>query len=418
MRLWAAQAISAFGSRITRTALPIIAVAALGESEAIVALLAAVSLAPGAVLALFAGGFVDRGKKRRILIAADLVRALAIVSLTIAWALGILSIVHVCIVGAMVGAASALFQIADVAYLPALVSRTELVDGNSKLQTTEAFAEISGPASAGVLIAALGAPVAVVIDAVSYVWSAFMLGRIKTVEPSPGPDGASLSMSASMWQTTKDLKIGMRAVFRNELVRPVVVASIIWTGSYGFFAALYTLFCLRTLGLSQTAFGVIIAMGGVGSIIGAVGARPLARRLGIGPTIVVASIIISLSGLCIPLAGGSFAVAVALLCTQQLVGDGFSVIFTIHAVTLRQTVLRREVLGRANAAITACVTGVVPIMAIAAGVLAELTSIRFAMWIGMALAMMVPFVLWPLRRLKQLPSTDLSNQSANETLRS
>ena len=85
-------------------------------------------------------------------------------------------------------------------------------------------------------------------------------------------------MSASMWQTTKDLKIGMRAVFRNELVRPVVVASIIWTGSYGFFAALYTLFCLRTLGLSQTAFGVIIAMGGVGSIIGAVAARPLARR--------------------------------------------------------------------------------------------------------------------------------------------
>ena len=181
MRLWAAQAISAFGSRITRTALPIIAVAALAESEAVVATLAAVSLAPAAVLALFAGGLVDRGKKRRILVWADLVRALVIGSLTIAWAFGALSIVHVCVVGATVGAASALFQIADVAYLPALVSRTELVDGNSKLQTTEAFAEISGPASAGVLIAALGAPVAVVIDAVSYLWSAFMLGRIKTV---------------------------------------------------------------------------------------------------------------------------------------------------------------------------------------------------------------------------------------------
>ena len=124
MRLWTAQAISAFGSRITRTALPIIAVATLGESEAIVALLAAVSLAPGAVLALFAGGFVDRGEKRRILVWADIVRAVVIGSLTIAWAFGALSIIHVCIVGATVGAASALFQIADVAYLPALVSRS------------------------------------------------------------------------------------------------------------------------------------------------------------------------------------------------------------------------------------------------------------------------------------------------------
>ncbi|MEO8846863.1 MAG: MFS transporter [Kofleriaceae bacterium] len=413
MRLWSAQAISAFGSRITRTALPIIAVAALGESESIVALLAAVSLAPGAVLALFAGGFVDRGVKRRILVWADLARALVIVSLTIAWAFGVLSIVHVCIVGATVGAASALFQIADIAYLPALVTRSELVDGNSKLQTTEAFAEISGPASAGVLIAALGAPIAVVIDAVSYLWSALMLGRIKTVEPPASPDGASLSMSASMWQTTKDLKIGMRAVFRNALVRPLVIASIIWTASYGFFVALYTMFCLRTLGLSQTVFGLIIAVGGVGSIIGALGARPLARRLGVGPTIFLASIFVSLAQLCVPLASGSFVAIVVLLCIQQLVGDGFSVVFTIHAVTLRQTVLRREVLGRANAAITACVTGVVPFAAIAAGVIAELTSIRFAFWIGMAMPLCVPFVLWPLRRL---PSTDLMSQSASETL--
>jgi MFS family permease len=417
MRLWAAQAISAFGSRITRTALPIIAVAALGESEAIVAILAAVSLAPAAVLSLFAGGFVDRGKKRRILVWSDLIRAGAIASLTIAWAFGALSIVHVCIVGAAVGAASALFQIADVAYLPAIVARGELVDGNSKLQTTEAFAEITGPASAGVLIAALGAPIAVVIDAASYIWSAFMLGRIRAVESPAAPDIASVSMSTSMWQTTKDLKIGMRAVFRDKLVRPVVIAMIVWTGAYGFFAALYTLFCLRTLGLSQSTFGVIIAMGGVGSIVGAFAARPLARALGVGPTILVSSVIISLSGLCIPLARGPYVVVIALLCTQQLVGDCLSVVFNIHAVTLRQTVLRREVLGRANAAITACITGVVPFMAIAAGVLAELTSIRTAIWIGMVISLTVPFVLWPLRHVKHLPSVELMNQSADETIR-
>ena len=158
-------------------------------------------------------------------------------------------------------------------------------------------------------------------------------------------------------------------------------------------------------------------MGGVGSIIGALTARPLARRLGVGRTIVIAAVLLSLAQLCIPLASGSFVTVIVLLCAQQLVGDCFSVIFTIHAVTLRQTVLRREVLGRANAAITACVTGVVPFMAIAAGLIAELTSIRFAFWIGMLLALAAPMVLWPLRRLKQLPSQDLQHQSAADTLK-
>jgi Na+/melibiose symporter-like transporter len=268
-----------------------------------------------------------------------------------------------------------------------------------------------------VLIAALGAPIAVVIDAVSYLWSAVMLGRIQKVEPPTGPEQAAMSMSQSMWQTTKDLRVGMRAVFGNSLVRPIVLASIVWTASYGFFAALYTLFCLRTLGLSQATFGVIIAMGGVGSIIGAFLARPLARALGVGRTIVVSAIIIVAIGACIPLAGGSAALAIALLCTHQLIGDGMSVVFNIHTVTLRQTVLRREVLGRANAAITACTSGVTPIMAILAGVIAETTSVRFAIWIGMALPVAVPFVLWPLRGIRQLPSTDLMSQSAGETIR-
>src|SRR5690348_1687787 len=179
LRLWAAQAISAFGSRITRTALPIIAVTTLGQPAVVLGVLAAMQLVPGVVLAMLAGGLVDRGRKRRILVTADLIRAGLVASLTLAWALGTLSMVQVVIVGAGVGAASALFQITDLAYLPALIGRRRLVEGNAKLETTEAIAEITGPASAGALIAALGAPLAVVIDAASYLWSAFMLGRIR-----------------------------------------------------------------------------------------------------------------------------------------------------------------------------------------------------------------------------------------------
>ncbi len=401
LRLWAAQAISAFGSRITRTALPIIAVETLGEPESIVGLLAALQLAPGVILALFAGGFVDRGRKRRILVGADLLRAACVGSLTIAWAAGVLSIIHVFAVGAIVGAASALFQITDVAYLPAVVGKHQLAEGNAKLEATEAIAEITGPASAGVLIAALGAPLAVVIDAASYVWSAWMLGRIEAAEPEPAP--APELASASMWQSTMDLKIGMRAVFGHPQLRPLVMGLMVFWLSYGFFAALYTLLCLRTLGLSQATFGVIIAMGGIGSVIGAAASRPMVRKIGLGPTLLGASILTVTAGILIPLAGGSHVLVLVFLGGHQLIGDGFAVIFNIQAITLRQTVLRQEVLGRANAAIHVCTAGIVPFAALLAGTLAQLTSIRFAMWVGVLIALVAPVLMWPLRRLREMP---------------
>ena len=134
--------------------------------------------------------------------------------------------VHVILVGAAVGAASALFQITDVAYLPLLIGKQQLAEGNAKLEATEAIAEITGPASAGALIAALGAPLAVAIDAVSYVWSAFMLGRIRAPEPPPQP---APSAESSTWQSSRDMRVGMRAVFGHPLVRPIVLALMVWS---------------------------------------------------------------------------------------------------------------------------------------------------------------------------------------------
>src|SRR5687767_6722917 len=137
MRLWAAQAVSAFGSRITRTALPIIAVTTLNQSAGVVSLLMAMQLGPGILVGLFAGGFIDRSRKRPILIGADLARAAAVASLTIAWALGYLNIVHLMVVGAVVGAGTALFSITDNTYLPSLIGRKQLAEGNAKLESTE-----------------------------------------------------------------------------------------------------------------------------------------------------------------------------------------------------------------------------------------------------------------------------------------
>ncbi|HEY0990265.1 MAG TPA: MFS transporter, partial [Kofleriaceae bacterium] len=336
-----------------------------------------------------------------------------VASLTVAWGLGLLSMIHVVVVGAGVGAASALFQITDVAYLPTLIGRRRLVEGNAKLETTEAVAEITGPASAGVLIAALGAPLAVVIDAASYVWSAVMLGRIRTADrtdpiapaAAEEPDDAGAAQS---FRTGEDFRIGLRAIFGHPLVRPIVLTLMVWSIAGGFFMALYTPYCLRELQLSKATFGVIIAMGGVGSLGGAILSRTLARALGVGRTLIATSALSLLCTLLIPIAGNftSPAMKIGFLAAHQLLGDGFAVAFIILAVTLRQTVLPRAVLGRANAAVHVCTSGVLPITAVLAGGLAALIGIHAAVWTGFLIGLAAPIFVWPLRHLQAMPAGD------------
>jgi MFS family permease len=396
--LWAAQAVSAFGSRITRTALPIIAVTTLGAPEEIVGVLVAVNSAPSVIFALVAGGYVDRGRKRRLMIRADLVRAGIIASLTIAWAAGVLAMPHVVVVGAVVGAASALFQIADAAYLPSLVAPHQLAEGNAKLATTDALAEVCGPASAGVLFAVLGAPLAVVINAATYLWSAVMLGRIRNVNEAP-------PAATEPPHVGRDLAIGLRAVFGHPLVRPTVIASGFALIAGGFFATLYTLYCFRVLDLDKATFGVIIAMGGVGAVIGAQLARPLARAIGLGRAIVLSAMFSLAGALFIPLARGPEVFKIGCLVAHQLLSDGLWIVFAIHTATLRQTVLPKAVLGRANAATFVVTVGVMPIAALVAGELASLTSIRIAVWVGVSIGLFATPFLLPLWRLRELPAS-------------
>jgi MFS family permease len=422
LRLWSAQAISAIGSRITRTALPIIAISTLDQPETSVALLWSLYIIPGLVLALFAGGFVDRTRKRRVLIIADLFRAACVGSLTLSWALDLLTMAQLIVVGMFVGAASALFQIADVAYLPTLVGKKQLPEGNAKLEATEGVAEVSGPAGAGILIGLLGAPLAVGLDALSYVWSAIMLGRIRTVEPAPVPSASSAltAEGSTTSRTMRDLKTGMRAIFGHPHVRPIIIALLVWSIVGGFFTSLYALYCLRTLDLSPELFGAIVAIGGIGSLAGAFLSRHLVKRFGLGPTMILSAVISVVSGLLIPLARGPDWFALVCLGAHQLINDCFSVVFMINATSLRQTVLPRTVLGRANAAAHICMSGPYPIVIIVAGALAEATSIRTAVWVGMSIGFLVPFTLLSLRSLQKMPepaasSTDLPVEPASSS---
>ncbi len=410
IRLWSAQTFSAFGSRITRTALPIIAVATLGVPEGLMGVMSAAQFAPGVLIAMLAGGFIDRRSKRRILIGADLARVVLVASLPIAWWFGALTLLQLGIVGAGVGAATALFMITDNAYLPALISKQHLEEGNTKLETTDAIAEIGGPAAAGSLIAALGAPLAVVVDAVSYLWSALWLAQIR--EPKRDDAAAPVAEAIGPAGPRKlarppalaDLKVGLRTIFSHPQVKWLVFAHMVWSISGGFFMTLYSMYCLRILHLSTTVLGIVIACGGIGALLGALLSRGLKRRFGIGPTIVVASTLSLLVATLMPLAAGtSHLTMLVLLVTHQVASDGFAVAYVVQAVTLRQTVLPAELLGRCNAAIHVCTNGIVPIAALSAGLLAELAGITVAVWVGVLVGLLAPLFLLPLWRLRSLP---------------
>jgi len=180
---------------------------------------------------------------------------------------------------------------------------------------------------------------------------------------------------------------------------------MVWSLSGGFFLALYTPFCLRELQLTEGTFGVIVGMGGIGALAGALVSRKLVRRIGLGHTLIATSVLSLACALFIPLAGGSFAMIVAFLVAHQLLSDGFSVAFVIQAVTLRQTVLPKQTLGRANAAIHVVTSGLLPIAAVLAGVIAEVAGTRFAVWVGVLIGLVAPVLLLPLRHLREMPAS-------------
>jgi predicted MFS family arabinose efflux permease len=340
-RLWAAQGVSAFGARITREGLPLTAVLLLGASPTQIGILAAMSRGPALVVGLMAGGFVDRSRRRGLLIGMDVIRAVLLASVPIAAWLHLLSMPHLFLATATIGAASVLFEIADHAYLPALVSAPELTKANARLSATDSVAEVGGPALAGMMFQWLGGPYAMMINAATYLVSAAFLGSIVRREPPP--------VAGERARVGRDVVDGWRAALAEPRVAPLLLmeGSNALFGS--FFAALYLIFALKVVGLTTSLLGLTIACGGVGALGGAFIARRLARAIGVGPAIGTAAIGAALSMILIPLAPANRTLGMGFLCAAQVTGDALWVTAAILATSLRQTLLPRAVLGRVSA---------------------------------------------------------------------
>jgi len=391
VRLWAAQIGSAFGSRITRTVLPIIAILMVGASTTQIGILSVLGVTPGLFVAAFAGGMIDRGSKRNILIAADLVRAVAILAIPVSAWLGVLEICQLYAVITIVGIASAIFQIADNTYLPSLIAKKHLVSANSKLEATDSIAEATGPGIAGILVQLITAPMAMVIDAGTYLWSAFMLLRIDTpenpTEPKPKSDGLF-----------SDAIAGFRVCMGHPTIKSLLVVNTLMNFFGGFFMTLYMVLGLTMLNLSPAVLGMVISVGGIGSFIGAMYAGKISNRLGIRRALLFTLIAGQVAGLLIPASLINPDYGVWFLVASQLFEDAFITIFFILALSLRQEIIPTDVLGRANATFHVVTHSLFPVGALIAGPLTIWIGFEATLWIAALGGLMtIPVLMLPQR---------------------
>ena len=397
LRLWTGQTISEMGSVVTRTALPILAVLILHAGALELGVLVASASVAVLLVGLFAGVVVDRAPRRPLMIGADVGRALLLASIPAAAFAGRLGMEQLYVVAFLEAALGSFFEVAYRSYLPGLVAPDRLLEANTKIGMTSAVAELGGPGIGGTLVQLVSAPLAILVDAASYVASAVSIALIRAPERAPLPADRPLALR-------RDLAAGLVAVGRHPLLRPLALASVTSALFGNFFAALYTLYALDELGLSPFLLGLTVSAGGVGALAATALVGPLTARFGLGPTLVWTRLGAGILAFLIPLAGGPPLVAALFLFIPQLVGDGLATVSQINGLTLRQLVTPAPLLGRVNGTIHVLLQGVAPVGAIAGALVAESFGIRAA--VGLAVVGSFAgllFLVWsPIRTLRSI----------------
>ena len=392
LRLWAGQAISELGSRVTVLALPLGAILVLHASAFQVALLRTFEVAPLLLFALPAGVWIDRVRRRPLMIAADVVSALALASIPLAYWTGTLSLAEVYAVAFVVGALAVVFDVAYLSFLPSLLPPERLADGNAKLQATRSATESAGPAVAGVLVGLFTAPVAILADAVSFAASALLVGSIRRPEERVEVERRRLGT---------ELAEGVRYVFAQPYLRTLTTWSAGWSFFNSGFLALMVVYLVRGLGLSATTVGWILGLGSLGGVLGALVSARVVARFGIGPTIAVSGVLSSLGIFGLPLAPRAFPHPVVI--AGQIVATGFGMLFNVNQLTLRQAITPPRLMGRMNSVVRLMYWGMGPVGAVVGGALASWIGVRPTLWVEAvgATVVMIPLLVSPLLRLRR-----------------
>ena len=361
--IWTGQTVSQLGSHVTLVALPLSAILVLGATPLQVGLLTATGFASAALVGLVAGVWVDRVRRRRVLIASQLVLAVTTGSVPIAGWLGLLRLEHLFGLEAINGALTVLSTTASQAYLPTLVGTEHVTEANAKLATASSVTRIAGPGLAGGLVQAFSAPVAILADALSFLLSAGCLMLIRAPDPP--------TTSAGRRGILEEIQEGLYLMLGHRLIRPLVLAS----GAYNFFAAMfvavYTLFMVRELGLGPTEVGGIIASGGLGGVLGGLAAGRVARRFGAGRAIVGGAILLAVMHVAAPAASGPPMATVPLLGVAGLLAQFGLGVYAVNRTSLVQQLVPAHVLGRVAASQQVIGLAAVPIGAALGGLIGE-----------------------------------------------
>jgi MFS family permease len=399
-RLFVADAISQVGSQVTLLALPLVAVLALAAQPFQVGVLAAAETAAFLLVGLPAGAWVDRMRRRSVLIVGDLGRSLLLGSIPIAWWAGVLTMPQLYVVALFTGVLTVFFDVAYQSYLPHLVGKEHLVDGNAKLEIVRSASVLGGPTVGGLLVQLLTAPVAIAVDAVSFLGSAMFVGLIRKreVKPERAPDA----------HLGREIAQGLRFVFGNRLLRAIAACTASFNLCTSIAWPMLVVYLARDLDLAPGLIGLFFSFGGAGALVGAFVTGPLARRLGQGPTIWMSTFVGGLAHLLIPLAANDWRLWLA--ASASFVAGLTTVAYNVTQVSFRQALTPDRLLGRMNATMRFMVWGTMPLGGLIGGALAAWVGVHATVWIGLigsALAFL-PVYLSPLRTIRELPTTDLA----------
>ena len=397
-RLWVGESLSVVGQNLGTLAVPVIAVVLLHASPQEVGLLAAAQLLAFLVIGLPVGVWVDRLPKRPVMMAADAVRAAALLTIPLTWSLGVLQMWQLYVVALVVGCGSVFFDVSYQSIVPGLVDPKHVAAANAHLQASAQVARVGGPALSGVLLTVVRAPFLLVATALGYLASLIAVSRIRGEDP-PAARAEHRSLVA-------ELREGLRFVFGDDLLRRITVNSGVVNLGLGMVTTLVSLFILRYLDLPPAIYGLVQGIGAGGGIVGALAAPWLTRRFGEGPVIVWGEVLVSCSAVVFLLAAAMPTLAVPLLVVGYFGWFLGAVNYNIAQLSFRQRLCPAELLGRMNASIRFVIYGVSPIASAVAGFLGGTIGLLPTMWAGLILAAIGTFAVLffsPIRTMRELP---------------
>ena len=402
VRVWSAASISIFGSLITRFALPIIAILSLHAGPFEVALVRSIDLLSALLVGFVAGAWVDRLRRRPVLIWADLGRALLLLSIPVSFALGTLALWQLIVVAALAAVLTTFFDAADNAYLPTIVERERLLEANSALAASGSVVEFLGFGISGALVQLLTGPITILIDVATYLVSAVLLFSVRTPEAPPPP-------RADREPVLDEIRAGIRLVRGDHLLRPFLGAQMLMSTLWGIFGATWFLFAIEELGVSPVMIGVVAGIGGASSFAGAVVATRATKRWGVGPVAIGSMVMAAIGNLFIPLApAGAPLLAVLFLSGQQLIGDSAVTVYDVTETSVKQARVADRELGRVSSIFHVGSAATQFSAAIGAGLLAEVIGLRATAFLAPVGALAAAAILYwsPARTLRDLPRRD------------